>query len=147
MPSTIQSGQGARVYPPFPGIEARIGENPARWLDQELIERGPSHTDVTNQSMVIARIRGIDKIGVVNAWIQVERELDRGPRKPVIGKLEQRRDELIANGERPDGPTMTAAERRARAARLYDEADKDDAVWTDREDGKQTKPVAVGGRR
>lgn len=110
----------------FPEIERRIGEDPARWLDRDLVERGPSHTTRTNRELVLARIRGIDYLGVANAWIQVERELDRGPRDRVIETLEERRDFLIEYGDRPEVDEEELEERRAQ---YNDESDEDTVVW------------------
>lgn len=48
-----------------------------------------------------AQFRGIDRIAAVNAWVAVERRLDRGPRARVFRRLEQRRTYLAENGEHP----------------------------------------------
>ena len=104
-------------------LKDKLGENPARFLDNDLIERGPSHTDQTLQRLVLARIRGIDRIEVVNAWTAVERKLDRGPRDRIIDLLEQRKNHLKEHGER-DLPNLTAEERRERARRLYGQSPK-----------------------
>lgn len=108
----------------FPEIEASIGEDPADVLDRDVIERGPKHTSKTARPQLVARIRGIDYLGVVNAWIQVERALDRGPREPVMELLERRRDWLLENGDRDD---RLDGERTPAAPK--------DAVWFD-EDGE-----------
>lgn len=83
-------------------LKKDIGENPARFLDRRLVEYGQDHTDHTFARMVRDRIKGIDRLAVVNAWIAVERKLDRGPRDRVIDLLEQRREFLQEHGERPD---------------------------------------------
>lgn len=95
-------------------LKQKLGENPARFLDHSLVERGNRHTDFTLQRLVRARIRGIDRLEVVNAWIAVERKLDRGPRDLVIKLLEERKAYLEDHGER-DLPNLTAEERRERA--------------------------------
>lgn len=102
-------------------LKEKLGENPARFLDYELVERGSSHTDRTLQRLVRARIRGIERLEVVNAWIAVERKLDRGPRDRIIELLEKRKAHLEANGER-ELPNLTAEERRERARRLYEQS-------------------------
>ncbi|WP_135806033.1 hypothetical protein [Halorussus marinus] len=95
-------------------LKRKLGENPARFLDHDLVERGSRHTDRTLQPLVRARIRGIDKIGVVNAWIAVERKLDRGPRDRIIELLEERKAYLEEYGERPDLATARLDERPSR---------------------------------
>lgn len=65
--------------PSYPGVKARIGEDPARYL--------ASSMDVST------RIRGIADLGVVNGWLQVARDLDVG--QEVIEQLERRRSYLI----------------------------------------------------
>ena len=92
-------------------LKRKLGENPARFLDHDLVERGHRHTDHTLQRLVRARIRGIDRLEVVNAWIAVERKLDRGPRDQIIDLLEERKDYLEDHGERPDLRTTSLDER------------------------------------
>lgn len=82
-------------------LKQKLGENPARFLDHDLVERGNRHTDRTLQRLVRARIRGIDRLEVVNAWIAVERKLDRGPRDRIIDLLEERKVYLEEHGGRP----------------------------------------------
>lgn len=83
-------------------LKEDIGENPARFLDHRLVERGEDHTDYTLARMVRDRITGIDRIEVVRAWKAVERRLDRGPRDAVLQLLDQREQFLQEHGERPD---------------------------------------------
>jgi hypothetical protein len=92
----------------FPSLKEDIGEDPARYLDHDLIERGSRATSTTLQPLVRARIRGIDEIGVVRAWIAVERRLDRGPRESVIELLEERLAYLQEYGEREDRVDLDA---------------------------------------
>jgi hypothetical protein len=87
------------------------GENPARFLDHDLIEHGEDHTDNTLQRMVRDRIRGIDTLEVIDAWIETETSLDRGPRQTVISWLNQRKRYLEEHGERPDLSTASLDER------------------------------------
>lgn len=87
----------------FPEIEAAIGEDPARFLDTTLVD--------DRRELVVARIRGIDGLDVVDAWIQVEQALDRD-RESVRELLERRRDWLLEHGdrkERLDGERSPAA--------------------------------------
>ena len=110
----------------FPSLREDIGEDPARWLDRDLVtpecrkvqvsrDRSRSPADVrlvpdravsSGEAFVRARIRGIDRIAVCRAWRAVERALGRGPdggpRERIIALLEQRERELEDIGERPD---------------------------------------------
>lgn len=131
---TLTGSRGATTiddYPPtIRRIAERIGENPARFLDRDLVERGPNHTTTSGRELFLARVRAIDYIGVANAWIMVERELDRGPRDAVIDLLEQRRDHLIEHGERVELTPEELQERRAAiAAASEDEEAEPDPVW------------------
>lgn len=73
----------------FPILEEQIGEDPARFLDCDLLDE-----DDDRLELVAARIRGIRFTKVIRAWIAVERNLGRGhddrPRDLVIDLLEQR---------------------------------------------------------
>lgn len=80
----------------FPELVAAVNEDPARFLDHDLA------TEHDGRRLAIARIDAIDRLGVVNAWIQVERQLDRGPREPIIELLEQRREWILEHGGRDD---------------------------------------------
>lgn len=105
----------------FPELEAEINEDPAAFLDRELVERGPSHTTKTAHQKVKARIRGIDRIDVVDAWIYVETSIERGPRQQVLAWLNQRKKYLEEVGERPDLLATPVDERPER----YHEHDRD----------------------
>lgn len=85
---------------PTVDVEA-IGEHPARYLDRKLMT-GAESGDAEPGEFVRARIRGIDRLDVIGAWIGVERRLDRGPRPVVIRLLQERAQELEEIGERPD---------------------------------------------
>lgn len=82
-------------------LKRKVGENPARFLDQRIPELPESPT-----SFFRARVDGIDRIEVVGAWIAAERKLateqGRQPRQHVLDLLEQRRDVLQEHGERPE---------------------------------------------
>jgi len=80
----------------FPPLRSDIGEDPARFLDHELV------TDADMRKMTFARIRGIDTIATCRAWIAVERRLDRGPREAIIERLQERIETLEEIGERPE---------------------------------------------
>lgn len=89
-------------------LEDQIGEDPGRFLDHELVERGPSHTDRTLQRLARARIRGIDRPPVARAWIAAERRLDRGPRETVLAWLEDRLAYLEDHGDREERVDLDA---------------------------------------
>lgn len=80
----------------FPSLKENEGEDPARFLDQEL------YSDHDARQLAFARIRGIDKFSVISAWKAVERALDRGPRQRVIDELNKREETLQRIGERPE---------------------------------------------
>lgn len=122
----------SRDYPPqIRRICETVGENIPRFLDRDLVERGPKHTSTSGRDLFVARVRGIDRIGVANAWIMVERELaefhDREPRVGVIELLERRRDHLIEHGDRQELTPEELAE--SRAARSDDVEDDPEPVW------------------
>ena len=81
----------------FPNLKDDIGEDPARYLDQDL---------TTGRELIEARIRGIDYLATVRAWMAVERHLGRGlggrPRPEVIDLLQEREAVLEAEGDRDD---------------------------------------------
>ena len=95
MPSTSHTA-AERDRPTYPGIEKRIGEDPARFLyvgsvttdsddDLAVDELG----DTPKLALAITRIRGITDLDVIQAWIEVEADL--GPRKAVMSKLNQQK--------------------------------------------------------
>lgn len=97
----------------FPEIAERIGEDPARWLDQPLGDRGPSHTAVGGRLSAFARIRGIDYVHVAVAWIEVERQLERGPRQEIVDALKERIGWLNQQGDRDERIDLEAIEARS----------------------------------
>lgn len=103
MPSEFQSAD-SHEYQSFPRITERIGENPARFLDRDLLASTP---EGQSQSllMVEARIRGIDFLDVCIAYLAVETQLERDdcPRQGVLRRLEARKEWLKENGDRPRG--------------------------------------------
>jgi len=147
----------------FPRIVDEIGENPARWLDRDLITPGAVRQDIERAAdrsiqdvrlipdqnvssgitFVESRIRGIDTIEAVRAWKAVERALGRGPdggpRDAVIELLDEREAELEEIGERPDrlehGPRLPPAWTTVESS----------ATWTDTEDGSRPTAASVGG--
>ncbi|SFS00219.1 hypothetical protein SAMN05216559_2328 [Halomicrobium zhouii] len=89
----------------FPGLREQLGEDPARWLDAEILGIGSKHVDGRSR-MVRDRIESLDRIEVVRAWKAVERRLDRGddggPRSGIIEALDEREADLDEIGERPN---------------------------------------------
>lgn len=71
----------------YPEIKERIGEDPARFLDADL-------DDEDSAALAAARIRGIRSVDVVQGWIEVEADLDRGPRRDVMAALNQRKSAI-----------------------------------------------------
>ena len=113
----------------FPSVEDHIGENPARFLDCPLFSGSPGSSPFLTK----ARIDGIDRFPVVNAWIAIERKLERGPRDRVIELLEDRKRELQQNGERPDLEDQNIDELREEV-----EPTESVAVWPDRDGGERS---------
>jgi hypothetical protein len=114
MPSEFQSASAEAGVPEWrQDIAADIGEDPGRWLDRDLVERGPGHTDRTMQRAVHARIQGIRSREVLDGWQSVEVRLDRGPRQQVMAWLNQRDQELKerdAPAQRATRPTPAPTE-------------------------------------
>jgi len=134
-------GSATADYPDFPKIEEHIGENPARFLDRPLFGGGK---DVSSPFLIAkARIDGIDRLEVVNAWIAVERNpKTRGPRDKVLSLLEDRKRFLKEHGERPDEFDIDRDVETVESV----------AVWPDREGGERSflsvrseQPVATDG--
>lgn len=98
MPSEHSPGE-SRDRKRFPKLKDDYGEDPARWLDCDIL----GHSD--RKRLVEARIEGIDEIALVRAWIAVERRLDRDTRQGIITRLERREEQLQQIGERPDRVT------------------------------------------
>ena len=118
-----------------PEIADEIGEDPARYLDKDLMTPEATRLDVKTVDhghnrvrrvpdghvdsagrMARDRIESIDDLDVLEEWFRVEAELlerEDAPRKAVLGWLDDRRSELEEIGERPDrlmaGPTLPPA--------------------------------------
>lgn len=105
--------------PTFPELEDRIGEDPARFLYTD----GFGEND---RQLILARIRGIDFIESVNAWIAVERRLTGG-RSAIIDALEERKAYLEEHGER-DPEELSRMSRRAQTETETQE-DESDPEW------------------
>lgn len=112
----------------FPDVADEIGEDPARFLDVDVL------ADDGARELLLSRIRGIDRLGTINAWIIVERKLERGPRDRIVELLERRREHLLETGGRPrfSGEELDERLRARRERREAAEADQEpepDPVW------------------
>jgi hypothetical protein len=118
MPASGQHNEQAAATPdPSPELSERYGENPARFLQEDI------HADSgagTSGELIFARIRGIESISLARYWVAMERRLasinDREPRERVLHALAQRERYLEANGEGLPQTGMTATDRREAAA-------------------------------
>ncbi|RLM81313.1 hypothetical protein DVK05_09975 [Halorubrum sp. Atlit-8R] len=135
MPATGQHNEQATEVPDLNTEEsARLGENPARFLVEEIdIDTGAG----TSGELIVARIRGIATRELVDYWEGVERWLarqeDREPREDVLDALQERREELEANGEGLSQAGMAPVERREAAA----ERDAESVAVLVDEDGEE----------
>ena len=134
----------------FATLVEDIGEDPARFLDRDLFDHGITRLeerdapafDEANQcvvredvvsapgKMIRDRIDGIETIAVARAWKAIERRLERTPeggRDVIIGLLDDRIDELEANGER-DLPGRSAEELRELGVEAFEAVEKGDVV-------------------
>lgn len=143
MPSTQQSGNSAPDREEFPEVAEQIGEDPARFLDKPLAPDFLSGGDTTPLALAKARIRGIDRLEVVARWLEVEHQLDRGPRESIVEKLEQRGRVLKEHGER-ELPNWSAEERRQCSAELFEESV---AEWPDRDGGERSSTFSSVAQR
>jgi hypothetical protein len=108
---SVARENGDRGRERFPGLREDIGEDPARYLDVPMF-RPPGADGSSPLSTAMARIRGIDQLAVANAWLAVERRLDRGPRERVVDALQERIEYLEGHGSRPsDIPTTDGPDR------------------------------------
>jgi len=118
MPATGQHNEQATAVPNLNTAESdRLGENPARFLVEEIdIDTGAG----TSGELIIARIRGIATHELLDYWEGVERWLarreDREPRDDVLDALDARREELDEHGEGLAQAGLSPAERREAAA-------------------------------
>mgnify|MGYP006280375495 FL=1 len=118
MPASGQHNEQAAATPdPSPELSERYGENPARFLQEDI------HADSgagTSGELIFARIRGIESISLARYWVAMERRLasinDREPRERVLHALAQRERYLKEHHEGLTQAGMTPAERREAAA-------------------------------
>jgi len=135
MPATGQHNEQAVATPdPSPALSAEHGENPARFLQEDIqIDAG----DGTSGELMFARIRGIETVALVRYWGAMERRLadmeGRDPRDRVIQALAQRERQLEEHGEGIPQAGMTPAERR----QAGEEMDVESVAVLVDEDGEQ----------
>lgn len=97
----------------FLDVEAEIGEDPGEFLQS------------TSDELAIARIRGIDRIAVLDGWVEVAQELDAGD--DVMEELRLRASFLNRKGERPEEfPTEDGPERYQPLERYADDPDPEE---------------------
>ena len=139
MPATAQHNEQATTVPNLNAEESgRLGENPARFLVEEIdIDTGAG----TSGELIFARIRGITTRELVDYWEGVERWLarreGRDPREDVLEALKQRREELEAYGDglaqagmKPAERRETAAERDAESVAVLVDEDGEEVSWS-----------------
>jgi hypothetical protein len=100
----------------YPHVEDEIGEDPARFLDREILT-STSLSTVTRDGFkpdvrvsdplefIASRIRGIDRLEVIGAWYGVERRLIRTPdrgRDQIRELLQDRAAEIREHGDRDE---------------------------------------------
>ncbi|ELZ96038.1 hypothetical protein C440_05592 [Haloferax mucosum ATCC BAA-1512] len=90
MPTEWQSAHHDE-RPRFPRIEADEGEDPARFLAEPL---EPDTGTGTSGQLALARIRGLETLGLVRAYRAVERTLHGGERQAIKDALDEREQEL-----------------------------------------------------
>jgi hypothetical protein len=127
-------------HPDYDNVVDAIGENPARWLDRELV------TSETNREWVKSLVDGIRDPERLAAWRAVEKNLGRGrdggPRQRVLDWLDDRAAEIAGDGPPPrrHGP-------RRPPASLATADDHDPFEWADRDDDRRGATVTAGGGR
>lgn len=109
----------------------QLGEDPVRFLGLPDAERDALRPN----SLLRARLRGIDRLETVRAWKAAERRLaterDREPRDTILRALEQVERRIFEHGERMDQREIDdVAERSREAFRLVD-IDKGDPTFVD----------------
>ena len=118
MPSNNQHNEQADAIPnPAPEIAAEHGENPGRFLVEDLRVDGG---DGTTGELMLARIRGLETIALCRFWVMIERRLadleGRDPREKVVDALEERERHLEEHGDGLAQAGLSREERRDRAA-------------------------------
>jgi len=139
MPAEAQHNEQAVATPnPFPEPAQEYGENPARFLVEELaVDDGDGSTG----ELMLARIRGLETIELCGFWLAVERALankeGREPRDRVERAIRERKAYLEEHGEGLPQAGMTPTERRAAAAECDAEsvavlldADGEEVSWS-----------------
>ena len=124
MPATAQHNEQAGHTPdPSPELSDEHGENPARFLQEDIaIDSG----DGTSGELMFARIRGLESVALVRYWVAMERRLasieGRDPRDRIIRALAERERQLEEHGEGLAQAGLSPEERRERAAAMDSES-------------------------
>jgi hypothetical protein len=120
-----------------------IGEDPARWLDRDLVGGDPGG-GMDPRAWLAVRVDGIDELAVVRAWQAVERRLakrdGREPRQAVLDLLDDREAALREQGERWDRPETDPGSVPSRDARV------DERSAADYRELAEESPIGVGGK-
>ncbi|WP_254271084.1 hypothetical protein [Haloarcula marina] len=107
MPSATQAGD-RRERMRCPKLLEQVGEDPARWLDADLMG------NAGRKQLVFSLINGIDSLERITVWRAVEKRLANEryadearnpldqPRAAIMQRLDQREETLRLQGERPD---------------------------------------------
>lgn len=104
MPSTSVPAPN-RDHEEFPEIQADLGYDPARFLDRDLFGAPGEDTPLRT---ALSLIKGLDDLAELQGWLDVEVGLERGPRKPVIAALNERKADLEDHGEAPESIPLQA---------------------------------------
>jgi hypothetical protein len=136
MPSEYSPADDHAVQP-YPDIEAAIDENPARFLDRDLLAATPPG-ESSPKLLAEARIRGIDYVAVAEAYLHVELNLarDECPRSGIVGLLNERIQWLRDHGDRDARATY-------RAEPGTVDTTSADIEWTHTDDGDRSVPAEV----
>lgn len=122
MPSTSQGQSAGAVPNPMPESAEQHGENPGRFLIEDLnVDAG----DGTTGELILGRIRGLETIALCRFWLGIERYLadqeDRDPRDRVVDALNDREETLRKRGEGLATSNTSPEERRRRGEQLAEE--------------------------
>lgn len=136
----------------YPHIEEKVGEDPARFLDREILVQSGLQT-VTREGyrpdvrvsdpleFIASRIQGIDRLEVIGAWLYVEADLLRTPdrsetdqrrdgRPKIRELLHERATELEAEGGRDE-----KLQHRREIVVDDDQEDDVETIWQHTKDG------------
>lgn len=129
MPTEHSPASQSGKYPWTERLRRYIGEDPARFLDQPILDNSAGQSPLL---LARARIQGIDSWDVLTAWAAVERHpATRGPREKVMFWLQERKRDLEEIGDRD--------ERLQDAPRLDPEPTESCLVFLDEDGNERTR--------